>query len=260
MTISNAQFAGKTAIVTGSSRGIGAAIARELAHRGANVVIVYASDKSQSTAAALGKELTDNATNKRAIAIQADLTGPAGVPEKYITSETLKAFPNGIDIVVNNVASVGGPTVETLTPLDFELTFRVNALAPLLLLQAALPSLNHPARIISISTTLSRRAAPGPSLLYAGSKAALESMSRVLAHDLGKEGTTVNCIIPGPVDTELLAKAPQQMIEMSKRMTPVENRVGTVEEIASVVCFLASEDAKWISGQCIGANGGLVML
>lgn len=147
-----------------------------------------------------------------------------------------------------------------MTAEDFDQSFRVNTLAPLLLVQAALPHLQKPARIINISSSISRRGAPGGALLYVGSKAALEATSRCLAHELGKDGTTVNCILSGPVDTDMMKLAPKAMIEASMKNTPVEARMGTVDDIAGVVAFLASEEARWISGQCISATGGMVML
>lgn len=253
-------LAGKVAIVTGGSRGIGAGICRELSARGANLVIVYASDSSTPIAEQLVKELTDADGKKRAIKIQAELSMAPDSPEALIVYETLGAFPQGIDILVNTVAQPGGASIANLTAADFDAAFRVNTLAPMLLTQAALPHLNRPARIINISSSISKRGMPGPGLLYCGSKAALESMSRCLAYELGADGTTVNCVLPGPVDTDMMKSAPAQMVEASKRMTPVENRVGTVEDIAGVVGFLASEQGKWISGQCISATGGMAML
>ena len=147
-----------------------------------------------------------------------------------------------------------------MTPQDFEQSFRVNTMAPLLLVQAALPHLRRPGRIINISSSISRRGAAGGALLYVGSKAALEATSRCLAHELGKDGTTVNCILSGPVDTDMMKLAPPAMLEAAMRATTVETRLGTVDDIADVVAFLASDEARWISGQCISATGGMVML
>lgn len=260
MTIDSTPLAGKTAIVTGGSRGIGNAICRALSARGANVVIVYASQSSDKISAELAMELTNVNEGKKAIALRADLSGPAGDPEALIIFETLNAFPAGIDILVNNAGQAWAPVLGDIKPSDFEALFRVNTLAPLLLLQAALPHLNRPGRVINIGSVASRTALPGTSPLYSGSKAALDAFTRTAAVELGADGTIVNMVLPGGVDTDMAKGASTEMLAMIKQKTPVEHRLGRVEDIADVVAWLAEEGARWVSGQSISVSGGSVLL
>ncbi len=124
--------------------------------------------------------------------------------------------------------------------------------------QAVLPHLRAPGRVINISS-VGGRSGFATFSLYCSSKAALEGLTRCLAAELGKEGHTVNAVSPGPVETDMYQGLPQDLVEMQKKMTKVENRLGTVDDIAQVVAFLAEEGARWISGQVLSASGGFSM-
>lgn len=137
--------------------------------------------------------------------------------------------------------------------------FLLNVRGPLVLIHALLPRLSDANnRIINIGSVASRFGFPGLGL-YCSSKAALEGLTRSWATELGKNGTTVNQVNPGPVQTEMLDNIPKEIVAAQKAATPVENRVGTVDEIARIVAWLASPDASWISGQVLSASGGWAM-
>ncbi|KAK3628015.1 hypothetical protein LTR56_018878 [Elasticomyces elasticus] len=245
---------GKVAIVTGASRGIGEGIAFDLACRGAKVTLTYSSDRSKESTDALVKRISSEA-NSEAIAIQCDLKLPES--PKQIVEATVKAFGH-VDILVNNAAVIDDKRVEAIKPEDFDELFHTNTRAPLLLLQAVLPHLRRPGRIINISSVGARCAFAGMSL-YSASKAALEGLTRVWAAELGVDGTTVNAIQPGPVESEMLDKVDPAIKGPQLLATPVEKRAGTVQEIAEVVAFLAEPRSSWISGQCLSASGGYMV-
>lgn len=131
----------------------------------------------------------------------------------------------------------------------------LNVRAPLLMVQAVLPHMRQPGRIISISSAAARAGYPGTGT-YAASKAALEGYTRNWAAELGGDGTTVNCVNPGPVQSEMLEQVAVETVNMQKKLTPVENRLGTPEEIAEIVAFLAEPRSSWVTGRCIAASGG----
>ncbi|KAK5725621.1 hypothetical protein LTR15_003811 [Elasticomyces elasticus] len=241
---------GKVAIVTGASRGIGEGIAFDLASRGAKVTLTYSSDRSKESTDALVKRISSEA-NSEAIAIQCDLKLPES--PKQIVEATVKAFGH-VDILVNNAAVINDKRVEAIKPEDFDELFHTNTRAPLLMLQAVLPHLRRPGRIINISSVGARCAFAGMSL-YSASKAALEGLTRVWAAELGVDGTTVNAIQPGPVESEMLDKVDPAIKGPQLLATPVEKRAGTVQEIAEVVAFLAEPRSSWISGQCKQTSG-----
>ncbi|EGP82675.1 unnamed protein product [Zymoseptoria tritici ST99CH_1A5] len=246
---------GKVAIVTGSTRGIGRSIALDLAARGAKVTITYTSDKSQSAAKELISEIKTSA-NSDAVAVQADLRDTAS-PRK-IVDETVKAFGKDIDILVNNAAEFASVPLQDITLEHYDSILNLNLRAPLLMLQAVLPHLRRPGRIINLSSVGARGGYPGVSM-YAASKGALEAMSRTWATELGGDGTTVNCVNPGPVQTEMFDAVDPEIVKPQLEATAVEKRVAKTEEIAEIVGFLAEGRSSWVSGQCIGASGGLQM-
>ena len=242
---------GKVAIVTGASRGIGEAIAFDLAARGAKVVLTYSADRSRAPIETLSKRITSEA-NSSSIAVQADLKQ---IPSaKKIVDEAVKAFGH-VDILVNNAAELQIQVVQDITPEDFDSIFYANVRAPLLLVQAVLPHLRRPGRIINISSIASRYgfASSGS---YCATKAALEGYTRNWAEELGADGTTVNAVNPGPVNTEMAQQAGEEFFAPQMKATPVQNRMGTVDDIAGIVSFLAEDRSSWISGQCISASGG----
>ncbi|KAH9819769.1 dehydrogenase OXI1-like [Teratosphaeria destructans] len=220
---------GKVAIVTGASRGIGSAIAFDLASRGAKVTITYSSDRSKAPADALVQRIQSQAQSA-AIDVQCDLKTPEA-PQRIIDA-TLKAFGPHIDILVNNAGIISGSKTPEITAEHFDEVFHTNVRAPLFMLQAALPHLKHPARIINISFIGARAGYPGTGT-YSASKAALEG--------------------------EMLDQVPKEIVEPQLQATPVEQRAGRSEEIAEVVAWLASEGSSWVSGQAISASGGYAM-
>jgi 3-oxoacyl-[acyl-carrier protein] reductase len=137
--------------------------------------------------------------------------------------------------------------------------FDVNVRAALLLTGAVVPHLRAPGRIINMSSVGARRCFANLAL-YAGSKAAIEGITRSLAHELGGAGHTVNAVAPGPVESEMLADVPREIVEGQLKQTAVEQRIGSVDDVARIVAWLCGEDAKWVSGQTISASGGFLML
>lgn len=163
-----------------------------------------------------------------------------------------------IDILVNNASVEVVKPLGQITSEDFATVYDLNVRGTLLMTQEVLPLLPPKGRMINISSVGSR--AGFPSLgLYCSSKAALEGLTRCWAAELGGNGTTVNAVNPGPVESEMLKNIPKDIVEGQKKATPLENRVGTVEEVANVVAWLAGEDSGWVTGQTISASGGWAM-
>ncbi|KAF1365127.1 NAD(P)-binding protein, partial [Lizonia empirigonia] len=172
-------------------------------------------------------------------------------PEKIVAS-TREVFGDKVDILVNNAGVLWANPIEETTPEDYAGIFDVNVRAPLLLIKAVVPHLGKPGRIINLSSVGARIGPPKMSL-YAASKAAIEGMTKSLAHELGDAGYTVNAVAPGSVDV------PKDPVDLQLKLTAVEHRVGTIDDIARIVCWLASEDSRWVSGQTISASGGFMM-
>ena len=243
--------------MTGASRGIGAQIAYELAGRGAKVCITYTSDRSEKDAIELVKRIKTFANGSSAAAIRADLrdvTAPS-----MVVDATLTCFEDShIDILVNNAGCELVKPLSSITSEDFSYVYDLNVRGALLMTKAVLPSLRAPGRIINISSVGSRSGFADLSL-YCSSKAAMEGLTRCWAAELGSKGHTVNAVNPGPVQTRVLEGIPSEIVDMQKKTTPLENRLGTTDDIAQVVTFLAEENSRWITGQCISASGGYSM-
>ena len=235
---------GRTALVTGGSRGIGRAIVRRLAADGARVVFTY---RSNAEAAA---ELT--AEIPSAVAVAVDQADPAGLTAMFAPVR------DGLDILVNNAAAVSRTPIAELTDDEIGRIFTVNTTFPLMAIRAAIPLLRDGGRIINISTLNTAVPAPGLSL-YCASKAALEQITKVAARELGPRGIAVCTVSPGATDTDLLRSgSPPEALDRSVALTALQ-RLGRPEDIAGVVAFLAGPDGAWLTGQNLRATGGFLI-
>ncbi|KAK1448647.1 short chain dehydrogenase [Colletotrichum melonis] len=253
---------GKVAIVTGGSRGIGAAIAVELAKRGANVVITFVSENSVGVAQDVVNSVKALGNGVDAVAVRADVSSPDS-PVRIIEA-TVKAFGEHIDILVNNAGITSKLPVSDVTPANFQESIDVNLKGPFFMSQAVIPHLRRPGRIINI-TSVAARGGYASASLYLASKAGLEGLTRALAAELGPAGHTVNAVEPGVTETDMsrdsgASEAHGEHVKMIVAMTPLENRMGKPEDVAYVVAMLAEEQANWVTGQTISASGGFSML
>jgi len=237
---------GKTALVTGASRGIGRAIAERLAADGAGVVVNYA--RNEQLAHEIVKAISAN--GGKAIAIQADISKPAEI--RRLFSEAEKAMGR-LDIVVANAGvHISKPLIEN-TEADYDYIFDINAKGVFFTLQEAARRVPNGGRIIVVSTGGTKMHFANMSL-YLGSKAAIEQFTRSLALELGPRNVTVNVLSPGFTDTDMM---PEQYREYGASLSPF-NRVGTPQDVADVSAFLASDAARWVTGQNLQAGGGVV--
>jgi 3-oxoacyl-[acyl-carrier protein] reductase len=243
----------RVAVVTGASKGIGAAIAKHFAAAGAKVVVNYASSKE--SADKVVKEITDNGGT--AIAVQADVSKEADVTRLF--EETKKTF-GALDVLVNNAVSQGYAPIEQISVEAFHQSFNVNVLGPILTIQAALKLFRDKGgNIINISSGASKYPLPNASL-YSSTKAALDAFTIALSKELGVKNVRINPILPGATDTEGAASAgvtPGSDYEkMFVEKTPLGRR-GQPADIAKAAVFLASDDAAWITGEQISVSGGM---
>ncbi|KAF9318744.1 hypothetical protein BG003_010672 [Podila horticola] len=244
----------RVAIVTGSSRGIGRAIAVQLAKDGHNVVVNYQSNAGKA------QEVVDeihSTTKSRAIAVQGDV-GLLADGAKLI-KETLNAFGR-IDVVVFNAAWIVYQTIAEVTEESYEEAFRTNVKAPMFFTQQLIPHLTAGGRLIFLSTSLTTVSAIMPNyFLYTATKGAIEQMTRTLAKDLGRKGVTVNCVNPGPTDTDGFRQGKtEQQVQFFAGLNPF-GRLGQPEDIAGAISFLASDQARWVNGQILRVNGGMAL-
>jgi len=238
---------GKRALVTGGSRGIGAAIAIALAEKGADVAITY--ERSGDRAAAVVRSIEEK--GRKALAIQADSADPDAI--KRSVEEALGAL-GGLDILVNNAAIGRGGTVADISLEDIQALLDVNVRAPLLFAKAVIPHLKEGGRIISIGSSLAERV-PFPGVTaYAMTKSALLAFTRGLSRELGPRNITANIILPGAVDTEM-NPANSPIADVTRSMLAL-GRYGEPEEIAAAVAFLASPAARLITGAVIAVDAG----
>lgn len=246
------KLASKVAIVTGASRGIGAAIAKRLAAEGIAVVVNYAGRAADAQTVVAEIE----AAGGRAAAVQADVAVPAQVAAMFDQAITLFG---GVDIVVNN-AGIMQPGLVPLVDTDdtlFDRLVAINLKGTFNTLRVAAKKLRSGGRIVNFGSSIKELATPGYSV-YAATKAAVETMTNIFAKELRGRNITVNAVAPGPTATELFLKdkTPEQVERLAK-MPPLE-RLGQPEDISSVVAFLVSSAADWIDGQTLRVNGGIV--
>lgn len=204
----------------------------------------------------LVKKIEQLQNSSAAAKVQADLR-QVDAPEKIVQAAR-SAFGNHIDILVNNAGCELVKALGDISTDDFSYVYDLNVRAVLFMSKAVLPYLRAPGRIINVSSIGARSGFKDLSL-YCSSKAAMEGMTRCFTAELGPQGHTVNTVNPGPVQTDILDGIPKEIVEMQKKSTPVENRLGTTDDIAQIVAFLSEESSRWITGQAISASGGLTM-
>jgi len=239
----------KVILVTGASKGIGAAVARQLASDGASLIVNYAGDKAGADQ--LVAELKEKGTN--AIAVQADVSKSAEVKQMF---DTALAHFGRIDVLVNNAGVMITKLLKDTTDEDFTRQFDINVRGVFNTLREAATRLADHGTIINFSTSVNRIMLPTYST-YVATKAAVEQLTRVFAKEVGSRGINVNSVSPGPTNTELFTKGKTDETIARLASLSAFNRIGQPDDIAKVVSFLASDDAKWISAQNIGINGGM---
>lgn len=240
----------KAAIVTGGSRGIGAAISRRLAKDGFALVINYAGNKTEADK--LAGEITS--AGGRAIAVQANVADPSAAKNLFDAAES--EF-GGVDVLVNNAGVLHTAPLADFDDAQFDRLFSINVKGTFNTLRAAATRVRTGGRIINLSTSVIGMALPGYSI-YAATKTAVEMFTSVLAKELRGKNITVNAVAPGPTATELFFEGKsQQQVDHLARLAPLE-RLGQPEDIAGVISFLAGPDGAWVNGQVLRANGGMV--
>ena len=245
------KLAGKVAVVTGASKGIGASIATHLAAAGASVVVNYSSSKAGA------ERVVAEITGKggKAVAVQANVSKPADI--KRLFDETKKAYGK-VDILVNNAGIYEFGPLENITPEHFHKQFDLNVLGLLLTTQEAVHHFGKEGgNVINISSVVATLTPPGAAV-YSATKAAVDAVTRSLAKELGPKKIRVNAINPGMVETEGLHASGMSAGDFRKQIeatTPL-GRIGQPQDIAPAVVFLASEDTSWVTGQTLHVSGG----
>jgi NAD(P)-dependent dehydrogenase (short-subunit alcohol dehydrogenase family) len=244
-------FAGRVALVTGASRGLGRAAAARLLERGASVAVnVRDAARNDATVRELGGS---------SIAVPGDLEQDGVVAS--LVERTLEKFGR-LDILINNAALPFTTRFEQITPDEFRRAVEVNLTVPFLLTQAAVPAMKAQGygRIVNISSTAGRMVSTLGGAHYTATKTGLLGLTRASAKELGVYGITVNAVCPGMIDTELTREsASDELLERIAKSYPVP-RLGTAREVADVICFAASEAAGYITGAVFDINGGDLMM
>ena len=253
-----ASLSGRTALITGASRGIGRAIAHRLAGDGALVAVHYGSNRA---AAEQTVAMIENAGGA-AFAIGTPL-GTDGDAERLWTAfdSAISEFTDrpGVDILVNNAGIAVYSAVGDVDENAFDDVFAVNTRAPFFIVKHGLGRLHDGGRIINISTSASTRIASPMTIAYSMTKGAINVMTHTLALELGPRGITVNAVAPGVVDTDLTGWLADPTMRTQATSWSAFDRLGAPDDIADVVAFLASPDARWVTGQVIDASGGTLL-
>jgi 3-oxoacyl-[acyl-carrier protein] reductase len=249
--MSTSKLAGKVAVVTGASKGIGASIAKYLAAEGASVVVNYASSRGGADSV-----VTDiKKSGGRAVAVQADVAKKGEIDRLF--AETKKEFGK-VDVLVNNAGIYEFSPVEGITEEHFHKQFNLNVLGLLLTTQEAVKHFGPDGgSIVNISSIVSTRGVPGAAV-YSGTKGAVDAITRSLAKELGPRKIRVNAINPGMVETEGVRSSGIAESDMRKQVeaeTPL-GRIGQPQDIATAAVFLASKDSAWLTGETLTIAGG----
>ena len=239
----------KVVLVTGASRGIGAAIAQQLSDAGAKVIVNYAGGKESAdeTVAAIVKSGGD------AIALQADVSKSEEVKNMF---DAAIAHYGRIDVLVNNAGIMITKLLKDTTDEDFTRQFDINVRGTFNTMREAATRLADNGSIINFSTSVNRIMLPGYGT-YVATKAAVEQLTRIMSKEVGARGINVNSVSPGPTNTALFTNGKSQEVIDRLASLSAFNRIGEPDDIAKIVVFLASDDAKWITAQNIGVNGGM---
>jgi 3-oxoacyl-[acyl-carrier protein] reductase len=240
----------RVAIVTGASKGIGAATALRLARDGFAVAVNY----SRSAADADAVVRTIEAEGGRAVAVQADVADPQAVAALFSRTE---GELGSVDVIVNNAGTMKLEPIAAVSDENFDRVVATNLKGVFNGMREAARRLNTGGRIISLSTSVVGTYLPNYGV-YAATKAAVEALTHVLSKELGQKGITVNVVAPGPTATDLFTEGKSdELIARITGMIPL-GRLGTPDEIAAVIAFLAGPDGAWVNGQVIRTNGGMV--
>ncbi len=247
MNTTSSKLSGKTALVTGGSRGIGAAIVKRLAAEGANVALTYVSSADKANEVVQAAQ----ALGVKAIAIQSDSADAAAT---VAAVERTVAELGGIDILVNNAGVALLAPIDDFKLADFDKTFAINVRAVFVATQAAVKHMKSGGRIINIGSTNAERMPFVGGAVYAMSKSALQGLVQGLSRDLGSRGITINNVQPGPVNTDLNPDD-GEFAETLKKLTALP-RYGTTDEVAGMVAYLASPEAAYVTGANLMIDGG----
>jgi 3-oxoacyl-[acyl-carrier protein] reductase len=240
----------RIALVTGASRGIGAAIARRLARDGLTVVVNYSGDPAP--AEALVREIAQ--AGGKALATRADVSNPAAVRTMF---DHIESVLGGIDVLVNNAGIMTLSAVGETEDATFDRHVAVNLKGTFNTLREAARRMRNGGRIVNFSSSVVGLLQPTYAV-YAATKAGVETMTHILSKELRGRDITVNAVAPGPTATDLfLAGKPPELVDRIAKAAPLE-RLGQPDDIASVVAFLVSADGAWVNGQVLRANGGIV--
>jgi 3-oxoacyl-[acyl-carrier protein] reductase len=242
-------LSGKTALVTGASRGLGRAAALALAHEGARVLVHYGSGKAEATAVAA--EIT--AAGGRADVLAADLAAPDGAHQ--LASQVKRLLGERLDILVANAGISIGATIEDAKIEDFDRMFAVNVRAPFFLVQQLLPILGKGSSIVLVSSLVAH-ASIGTLPVYAATKGAIDTLVKHFAAALGERGIRVNAVAPGVVDTDMSKFARSDAGRKFTLGMQALKRIAQPDDIGGVVAFLASDAARWITGDTVRVDGG----
>ncbi|CAM5668484.1 SDR family oxidoreductase [Streptomyces fumanus] len=254
MTTPTPRHEGRTALVTGGSRGIGRAVSRRLAREGALVAVHYGHD--ETAAERTVKEI--EADGGRAFPVHAELGVPGDADTLWAAFDRALAERGaepGVDILVNNAGITVPRRIDAVTEADYDRVFAINTKAPFFIVQRGLNRLRDGGRIVNISSVVTRMAYPHL-VSYAMTKAALDHLTLTLAQELGPRGITVNAVAPGYTETEINPTLAVPEIRRRYSEASVFGRLGDPADIADAVSFLASDDARWVTGQWLDASGG----